>query len=380
MNIQSISSTLVNRYRSIDKGLLYSGFVLILFGVFLILAAGPGAAERAGLDTFIFVKKQMFWYIPAFVVIFVMSFLSSRAIRRLCLMGLGISIILMVLTLFMGSEIKGAHRWISLFGFSIQPSEFMKPCFAVVCAWLLASGKLIHLFPGGTLSVILYGIIVCLLVKQPDLGMTIALSAIFGVQLLLTGISKKIIVFLGGFGVCGAISAYFMFSHFRARVNAFLQTFGVDGIKGGSADSYQVDKSLEALKNAGWFGKGPGEGIVKSDLPDAHTDFILAVSAEEFGFILTAVLICTFAFFIIRGFWLLRQENNYFTQIAVGGLLTQFAIQAIINMSSTLHLIPTKGMTLPFISYGGSSLISIGLAFGIILGLTRRNSLSRGLE
>ena len=166
--------------------------------------------------------------------------------------------------------------------------------------------------------------------------------------------------------------SYFVFDHVHQRVNRFL--FPEQGT------AYQVEKSLETLKNAGWFGKGPGEGIVKYELPDAHTDFIMAVSAEEFGFILTVFLIVVFAYIVLRGFFLMRQENNHFCQIAVCGLLTQIAFQAIVNMGSTLNILPTKGMTLPFISYGGSSLVSIGFAFGIILGLTKRHTLSRGLE
>lgn len=177
---------------------------------------------------------------------------------------------------------------------------------------------------------------------------------------------------LGGFLVSALVTAYFVFDHVHSRIDRFLNP--------AKGEAYQVEKSLETLKNAGWFGKGPGEGVVKYELPDAHTDFIMAVSAEEFGFIITVCLVAVFAFIVLRGFWLMRDENNLFCQIAVGGLLTQIAFQAIVNMGSTLNLLPTKGMTLPFISYGGSSLVSIGFAFGVILCLTKRHTLSRGLE
>lgn len=372
MRLQKISTFLANRYRSLDKGLLYSSYILIFFGILLTFAASPGVAARNGLDTFYFVKKQLLFLLPMVGALFMMSFLDSKMIRRIAGLGLVVSIVLMLYVFVGGVETKGARRWISLFGFGLQPSEFMKPCFAVVCAWLLASGRLIRSFPGYILSAVLYILIAFLLFKQPDVGMLITVSCIFGVQLFLAGIPWSLVFALIGLGGVGAIGAYHFFDHVRARVDWFLNPQ--------PGEAYQVEKSMETLKNAGWFGKGPGEGVVKTDLPDAHTDFIMAVSAEEFGFIITAVLIGTFAFFIIRGLYLMREENNYFSQLAVGGLLTQFAIQAIINMSSTLNLIPTKGMTLPFISYGGSSLVSIGLAFGIILGLTRRHTLSRGLE
>ena len=191
-------------------------------------------------------------------------------------------------------------------------------------------------------------------------------------QVFLVGFPWKFISIFAALGAGLLVMAYFTLNHVYERVNAFLNP-----VKG---ENYQVEKSIQTLKNAGWFGKGPGEGIVKTNLPDAHTDFIMAVSAEEFGFLLTAFLIGTFAFLIIRGFCLVRKETNYFAQIALGGLLTQIAFQSIVNIASTLNLIPTKGMTLPFISYGGSSLVSTGLAVGIILALTRRKNLCRGLE
>ena len=202
--------------------------------------------------------------------------------------------------------------------------------------------------------------------------MTLTLTAILAAELFLAGIPKYLIGLLGGVLSLLSTAGYFLLDHVRVRIDRFLSPE--------QGEAYQVEKSMETLRNAGLFGKGPGEGIVKYDLPDAHTDFILAVSAEEFGFVLTAGLVLVFAFLLLRGFWLIRKENNYFCQIAVGGLLTQIAFQVIVNMGSTLNLMPTKGMTLPFISYGGSSLVSIGFAFGVILALTRRHTLSRGLE
>lgn len=369
---QKFQSFCVNHYRSMDKGLLYGAFILLLFGLFLTFAASPGVAERNHIDPYHFIKRQLVFIGPAMVVMIGTAFLSFAGVRRLSALVLLGALCGMIFVLLFGVEIKGAARWINFFGIGIQPSEFMKPAFAVVCAWLLASGRLIRQFPGYIASFILFFIIAGLLFLQPDIGMLLTVSAIFGVQLFLSGIPIAFVGFLGGVLVSGVVMAYFIFDHVHARIDRFLNP--------AKGEAYQVEKSMETLKNAGWFGKGPGEGVVKYELPDAHTDFILAVSAEEFGFIITFVLVAVFAYIVLRGFWLMRDENNLFCQIAVGGLLTQIAFQAIVNMGSTLNLLPTKGMTLPFISYGGSSLVSIGFAFGVILALTKRHTLSRGLE
>ena len=365
-------SFIAERFRDINRQLLYAAAVLILYGIFLIFAASPGVAYRTNRETFYFINRQLVFLFPAIVVLFTTAFLSFQQIRRLSFLVLVGAVVCMVYVVLFGTEIQGAKRWLNFFGVGLQPSEFVKPAFAVVCAWLLASGRLIKQFPGYILSIILYGFVALLLLCQPDIGMLATVTGMFAVQLFLSGIPMLLVLILGGGVVSLAIFAYFTFDHVHARVNRF---FNSDG-----QEAYQVEKSMETLQNAGWFGKGPGEGIVKYELPDAHTDFILAVSAEEFGFILTALLVCVFAFIVLKGFRLLRQTNNHFCQIAVAGLLTQIAIQAIVNMGSTLNMLPTKGMTLPFISYGGSSLVSIGFAFGIILGLTRCHTLSRGLE
>lgn len=370
--IQKIRNYVIDNYRSLDRGLLYGVFILILYGIFLIFAAGPGVAERTNRETFYFIYRQLIFLIPAVGVLLFMSVLSFRQIRRVSMLVMIGALVCMIWVVLFGTEIQGSKRWMYFLGIGLQPSEFIKPAFAVVCAWLLASGRLIKQFPGYTLSGCLYLIVIGLLLMQPDIGMTITVTGIFAIELFLSGIPLILVIILGIFGIGLGGMSYFMFDHVHTRVNRFFSPE--------NGEAYQVTKSLETLKNAGWFGKGPGEGIVKYELPDAHTDFIVAVAAEEFGFILTVFLICLFAYIVLRGFYLLRQENNHFCQIAVAGLLTQIAIQAIINMGSTLNILPTKGMTLPFISYGGSSLVSVGIAFGIILGLTRRHTLSRGLE
>lgn len=371
--IEKIQNWFLTNYRSLDKGILYACFILIVFGIFLTLSASPSVAERNNAGTFHFVAKHLIFLIPAIITMFCIAFLPLKAIRILCALILTGGILGMILVLLIGDTTKGSQRWINLFGVSIQPSEFAKPAFAVISAWLLVSGRLMkNSLKKYALVAFLCLLIVCLLYKQPDVGMILTFFVICTVQVFLVGFPWK---FIGIFAALGAgllVMAYFTLNHVYERINAFLNP-----VKG---ENYQVEKSIQTLKNAGWFGKGPGEGIVKTNLPDAHTDFIMAVSAEEFGFLLTAFLIGTFAFLIIRGFCLVRKETNYFAQIALGGLLTQIAFQSIVNIASTLNLIPTKGMTLPFISYGGSSLVSTGLAVGIILALTRRKNLCRGLE
>lgn len=367
-----VQSFLYNRLRQVDKVLLYGAFVLILFGIFLTLAASPAVAERNHIGAFHFIYRQFVFLVPAVIAMIGTAMLSVQHIRRLALFILVGGVLCVIGVLLFGAEIKGARRWLNVMGIGLQPSEFVKPAFAVVCAWFLASGRLMRRFPGYRLAIGLYVIIGGLLFLQPDIGMLLTISAIFGVELFLSGIPMVLVGVLGAAFTALVPIAYFCFDHVRGRIDRFLNPE--------AGEAYQVEKSLETLQNAGWFGKGPGEGIVKYELPDAHTDFILAVSAEEFGFILTVVLVAAFAVILLRGFWLIRRENNYFCQIAVAGLLTQIAFQAIVNMGSTLNLLPTKGMTLPFISYGGSSLVSIGLAFGMILGLMHRRTLSRGLE
>ena len=363
----------INQYRGLDKAILYSAFILIVCGFFLTLAASPAVAEKTGKPMFHFVFRQAFWIIPTIGVMIAMAISPVRWIRRIAGIILLGGIICMVYVMLFGIRIKGSARWMNIGPVGLQPSEFVKPTFAVVCAWLLASGRLMKKFPGYWLAFLLYGIVAFLLWKQPDFGMLLTVSAIFGAQLFLSGIPWWVVFGLGTLFLGILPIAYLNLEHVRYRLDHF---FG----SGETEKMYQVEKALETLHNAGWFGKGPGEGIVKSELPDAHTDFILAVSAEEFGFILTALLIGVFAFIILRGFFLVRRENNYFCQIAVAGLLTQIAFQVIVNMGSTLNILPPKGMTLPFISYGGSSMVSVGLAFGFILGLMHNRTLSRGLE
>ena len=271
--------------------------------------------------------------------------------------------LLLVSTLFVGIEIKGARRWLHVPGLSIQPSEFVKPLFAVTAAWLFARQCERRGFPALSVNVALYGLILVCLLGQPDIGMTFLTSAIWFGQFFLAGLPVILVGATLLFGLGGAFAAYYAFPHFQSRLDRFLSHSG---------DTYQTDRALEAFTNGGLFGTGPGEGTVKMTIPDAHSDFVFAVAGEELGLIWCLVIIALFAFIVLRGFMRARQENNLFVLLAVSGLLIEFGLQAAINLASTLHLMPAKGMTLPFISYGGSSLWSLSLGMGMLLALTRK--------
>ncbi len=296
------------------------------------------------------------------VMIFV-SFLSVRGVRRLAAVMTFGALILMVATLIVGTETKGATRWLYLWGFSIQPSEFIKPGFAVMAAWFFSVRCLDDHFPGYTLAGILYVFVAGLLLLQPDVGMTFVVSAIWGVQFFIAGLPLIFVVVIIFLIVGGSFGAYITFSHVQVRVDRFLDPeVGV---------GYQVSRSLEAFRNGGWAGRGPGEGRVKEVLPDAHTDFIFAVAGEEFGLIVCLIILALFVFVILRGISRVMRDEDLFALLAVAGLLVQFALQALINTASTVNLMPPKGMTLPFISYGGSSTLALGFGLGMVLALTR---------
>ena len=342
---------------TVDRWTLLALALLIGFGAVLTMAASPAVAERIGLDNMHFVRRQLALLPLAIGLMFVTSLQSPKTIRRMAVIGFLIAVALVALTFVIGIEIKGARRWINLPGLSLQPSEFVKPTFAVVTGWLLAEGKLREGFPGPLIAAFLYVILVGLLVKQPDLGMAVVISAVWFAQFFLAGLRLYWVV-------VGLIGAYALLPHVTSRIDRFLDP--------ASGDSYQVDRSIEAFMNGGMWGRGPGEGTVKEFLPDAHADFVFAVAGEELGLVACIIIVLLFAFIVLRGFSRVFQENNLFVVISATGLFVQFGLQAIINMASSLHLMPTKGMTLPFLSYGGSSLLALGLGLGMALALTRR--------
>jgi cell division protein FtsW len=327
-------------------------------------AASPAVAERIGLDNMHFVRRQLALLPVAIALMFVVSLQNPKTIRRMAVIGLLIAVVLVALTFVIGIEIKGARRWINLPGLSLQPSEFVKPTFAVVTGWLLAEGKLREGFPGPLIAAFLYVVVIGLLVKQPDLGMAVVISAVWFAQFFLAGLRLYWVVVGLASGVVGLIGAYMLLPHVTSRIDRFLDP--------ASGDSYQVDRSIEAFMKGGMWGRGPGEGTVKEFLPDAHADFVFAVAGEELGLVACIIIVLLFAFIVLRGFSRVFQENNLFVVLSATGLFVQFGLQAIINMASSLHLMPTKGMTLPFLSYGGSSLLALGLGMGMALALTRR--------
>ncbi|HSO43288.1 MAG TPA: FtsW/RodA/SpoVE family cell cycle protein, partial [Rhodospirillales bacterium] len=265
---------------------------------------------------------------------------------------------------------KGATRWLSIGGLSLQPSEFLKPAFAVVSAWLISVNRLDPRFPGYIVATVLLGVCVFVLLQQPDVGMTLMVTGVYFVQLFLIGLPFIVVGLLVGLFAGGGVAAYFMYSHVRQRVDNFFDP--------SSGEGYQVSRALEAFQAGGLFGRGPGEGRVKQVLPDAHSDFILAVAGEEFGVLLCLLVVALFAFVVLRGFSRTLKDENLFVVLAGSGLLAQFGMQALINMASSIHIIPPKGITLPFISYGGSSTIALAWAIGIVLALTRERPSPRG--
>ena len=349
---------------TVDRWTLAAVITLMLSGVVLIMAASPPVAERIGADAFHFVRRHFVFLVPAVGLLLAVSLLSPRGVRRAAVAIFVLSVVMLVVTPIIGNEIKGARRWISIGAFSLQASEFVKPAFAVVAAWLFSEAKRTPGFPGYWVSAFLAAMVAGLLIWQPDFGMTVTVLTIWGGQLFLAGLPLIFVVGLGLLAVGGVIGAYLLLPHVTERIDGFLNPE--------TADTFQVDTAIRAFEAGGLFGRGPGEGVIKSILPDAHSDFVFAVAGEEFGLFACLLLLGLFAFIALRGFNRMSQEKDLFVMLAVAGLLIQFSVQAIINMGVSLHLLPSKGMTLPFISYGGSSLISVAICVGFILALTRR--------
>lgn len=350
---------------TVDKVILFLSLALLTIGIILNVTASPAVARTINVEDFWFVKKQVCYAIASLFVILVLSMLKLRAIRQISLIGFAAVCFLLVLTLFFGVETKGARRWMSLLGISVQASEFMKPIFIIVTAWLLDCGKKYDYFPGMIISILLYGVVAGLLLLQPDVGMTLLVTVVFGLQLFLAGLPLFVVVLGVLGGIAGLVLFYFIYPHFHARVDQFLY--------GSSETSYQINKAMQAFQNGNLIGKGPGEGTVKLNIPDAHTDFVFAVAGEEYGLWLCLIIILLFAVIIIRTLRSSLKESNLFVMYAEVGLAASLGFQAFVNMASSLHIIPTKGMTLPFISYGGSSLLASAMEIGMLLAITKQN-------
>ncbi|CAD7037758.1 MULTISPECIES: putative lipid II flippase FtsW [Pseudorhizobium] len=362
---------LADWFWTIDRYFLAAFILLMGIGFMLSFAASPPVAERLGLDSFHFVERHAVFIVPSLMVMIGLSFMTPRQVRRAAIILLAVSLLMMVMALFFGVEVKGSRRWVSIGSFSIQPSEFMKPAFVVVCAWLFAEHARQPEIPGNLFAIILFGIVAALLVAQPDLGQTILTAVVWGGMFFMAGMPWLWIMVLGAVGIVGFASAYYMLPHVTGRIDRFLT---------GEGDTFQVDTARDAIIRGDWFGQGPGEGIVKRIIPDSHTDFIFSVAAEEFGILFCMLLVLIFAFIVLRGLGHSFKERNDFARFAVAGLVLQIGIQSMINIGVNLELLPAKGMTLPLISYGGSSMIAICVTAGFILALTRHRPEKRAQE
>ncbi len=358
-------SFLAEWWRTLDRPLFGTILLLILIGFLLSFAASPPVAERIGLPPSHFTIRHAIFLIPTLIVMISLSFLNPKQVRRAAFILFAVMVPLLLATLFMGVEVKGSRRWISVLGFSLQPSEFIKPAFVIITAWLFAENTRRPEIPGNLFSIILFGIVGALLIAQPDFGQTMLVGIVWGALFFMAGMSWIWIVALGGLAGVGMTSAYLFFPHVAGRIDRFMT---------GEGDNFQVEAGREAIINGGWLGQGPGEGTVKRYLPDSHTDFTFAVAAEEFGIIACFILVAIFAFIVLRVMSTAMKERDAYVRLAMAGLIILFGIQSMINMAVTLQLIPAKGMTLPFISYGGSSLLSMAIVMGFVLALSRKRT------
>ncbi|AWM77007.1 putative lipid II flippase FtsW [Phenylobacterium parvum] len=350
---------------TMDRWLLGAVAVLLLLGVLMSFAASPAAAARMNVgDPFHFALRQCVFAAAGAAILVGASLLDDRGVRRVAFVVYIGAILVMAALPFIGHSAKGATRWLDLGGFSLQPSEFMKPALIVLVAWMFAEGQKGQGVPGVTIAFLLYGISVALLLIQPDVGQTILITMAFGAAFWMAGVPISWVMGLGASAVAGLASTYFLFPHVASRVDRFMNP--------DAADTHQVDRAAEAIAAGGLIGRGPGEGVMKRHVPDLHTDFIYSVAAEEYGLVFSLALIGLFGFLVVRGLYRALKLSDPFQQVAAAGLFVLVGEQVLINVAVNLNLIPTKGMTLPFISYGGSSMLAICLTLGLALALTRR--------
>ena len=351
-------------WRTIDKWSVSA--ILLLFGIGLLLglAASPPLAERNGTAPFHYVGRQLVFGGLAFSVMFITTMMRPNLVRRLGVLGFFLAFAALVLLPVFGTDFgKGAVRWYSLGFGSLQPSEFLKPVFVIIVAWLMAASQEIGGPPGRSMSLVLTVVIVGFLAMQPDFGQAALILFGWGVMYFVAGAPYILIVAAASAVVMGGAFAYQNSEHFARRIDGFLSP-EVD-------PRTQLGYAIDAIREGGFFGVGVGEGVVKWSLPDAHTDFIIAVAAEEYGLVLVLLIIGLYALVVVRSFFRLIRERDPFTRLAGTGLVAMFGVQALINLGVAVRLLPAKGMTLPFVSYGGSSLVATGLAVGMLLAFTR---------
>ncbi len=349
---------------TVDRTTLSLFLSLAVIGILMVATASPPVAQRLGFDGFHFLQRHVMFLVPSVLTMIGVSMLSTSWLWRLSSLALPVLLIVLVCVLIVGLEIKGARRWLSIAGFSMQPSEFLKPVFAIVAAWFLAYSKKHGNFVGAIISTVLYALCIALLMAQPDFGMSIVLTVMWCVQIFVAGLPLRYVAILLVVFMAGVVLVYSVFPHVQSRIDRFLNPE--------TGDNYQVEQSLEAFRSGGLIGTGPGQGTVKLHLPDAHADFTFAVAGEEMGIVAVLTIMGIFFSALVRSFTRLMENDDMFSVLAATGLLTMLGLQAFIHMGSSLSLLPAKGMTLPFISYGGSSTLAIGFTMGAILCLTRK--------
>ena len=359
-------SPIAKWFWTVDRGLLAAALTLIGLGVALSFASSPAAilADESISDPFHYSWRMIVWASGGTAAMLVISLLSPRGVRRIALLALLGAIVVMAALPFIGNEVKGAARWINLGPFSLQPSEFAKPGLIVFAAWMFSEAQKGQGVPGVSIAFGAWALTVGLLLIQPDIGQTLLITTTFMAVFFMAGVPLKWVAALAAAGAAGVVGLYFAFSHMRDRLSRFLSPE--------TTDTHQIDRASEAIRAGGLVGRGVGEGVMKRSVPDLHTDFIYSVGAEEFGLVLSLAMIALYAFIVVRGMRRAMKLTDPFEQTAAAGLFMLIGLQACINIAVNLNLIPTKGMTLPFISYGGSSMLAMGLTMGLALALTRR--------
>lgn len=359
-------SAIAQWFWTVDRGLLGAALTLMSMGVALSFASSPAAilADESITDPFHYSWRMIVWASVGVGIMLTVSLFSPKGVRRLAVLGLLGAIVVMAALPFIGDEVKGAARWINLGPFSLQPSEFVKPCLVIFASWMFAEGQKGQGVPGVSIAFGFWALVVGLLLIQPDIGQTLLITTTFMAVFFMAGVPLKWVAVLAAAACGGVVSLYFMFGHMRDRLSRFTNPE--------TTDTHQIDRASDAIRAGGLFGRGVGEGVMKRHVPDLHTDFIYSVAAEEFGLVLSLTIIGLYAFIVIRGMRRAMKLNDPFEQTAAAGLFILIGLQACINVAVNLNLIPTKGMTLPFISYGGSSMLAMGLTMGLALALTRR--------
>jgi len=363
MQNEQLNIFFYNWWRSIDRKIFITTIILIFIGCLISFGATPSIAIKYGLEPYYFVKKHLIFTPVAFFFIFFTSLFSKVGIKRFFLFIFLISIFFIFYSFFIGIESKGSIRWVYFFGYSFQPSEFLKVSFIIICAWIFSSKNQLKVINNQIFSFILYLFVSGLILYQPDFSMFIIISSVYFGQLFINGLKWKWVIACSFFFSFVFFVTYFLLSNVKIRIDNFFDP--------STGDNYQISKSLQAIKEGGLFGKGTGMGTVKDNLPDAHTDFIFSVIAEEFGLISCLFVIIFFIYLIFKIYKRVKNEKYLFVILSVSGLVIQLGSQIFVNIGSTIGLIPTTGTTLPFISYGGSSMISTALNIGVILALTR---------